>query len=94
MFSSSTGKEGEPSRGSRVKKLLPTLLVAGSIAGPLIDGIHSSVSLQVYDSFPLNVDAIGLHTSLWVPALLALFYAVLGKFSNCQCLASIHTTIF
>lgn len=50
-------------------------LVAGGTAGPLLDAIHSSVGLQVYDLLPLDLGP--LHTSALVPPLLAAFYATL-----------------
>ncbi|KAG2485666.1 hypothetical protein HYH03_015638 [Edaphochlamys debaryana] len=49
---------------------------SGVFMGPLLDGIHSRVGLQVYDVAPLVFG--GLRTSALVPVLLAVFYAVLG----------------
>jgi hypothetical protein len=46
------------------------------LAGTFLDGIHSKVQLLVYDLLP--VDVAQLHTSAFVPPLLASFYVVLG----------------
>lgn len=45
--------------------------------GPPLDGLHSAVGLQVYDSWPIVIggEPDGLHTSVWVknkPKTLAL----------------------
>ena len=53
------------------------LFVAGATLGPLLDGIHGMVHLLSYDSLPLELG--GLHSSLWVPLLLGVFYAVAGS---------------
>lgn len=45
-------------------------------AGTFLDGIHSKVSLLEYDKLPLDLGS--LHTSAFVPPLLAAFYVVLG----------------
>lgn len=66
------------SAGPNWAKFLATLGVTGAIAGPLLDGIHSRVHLQVYDSLPVDIVALDLHTSVFVPPLLAVFYMVLG----------------
>ena len=55
---------------------LLSLALTGAGAGTLLDGIHSSVDVLVYDSLPVTIG--GLHTSLWVPPLLGAFYFVLG----------------
>jgi endoplasmic reticulum chaperone BiP len=52
---------------------------AGATFGPLLDGIHSSVGLQVYDLYPLDLLGDHLRTSFLVPPLLASFYAVLSS---------------
>eukprot|EP01023_Acetabularia_acetabulum_P069264 TRINITY_DN9992_c0_g1_i1.p1 TRINITY_DN9992_c0_g1~~TRINITY_DN9992_c0_g1_i1.p1 ORF type:complete len:239 (-),score=11.80 TRINITY_DN9992_c0_g1_i1:369-1085(-) len=52
------------------------LFAFGFISGPLLDGIHSRVQLQIYKVWPINF--WGLHTSGTVPILLGVFYAVLG----------------
>lgn len=56
---------------------LPALALAGATLGPILDGIHSSVGLQVYDLLP--VDLGPLHSSALVPLLLAAFYVVLAS---------------
>ncbi|BBN01565.1 hypothetical protein MPTK1_2g08430 [Marchantia polymorpha subsp. ruderalis] len=48
----------------------------GFLLGPPLDGLHSRVQLQIYDV--AAVDILGLKTSLWVPPLLGVFYAVVG----------------
>eukprot|EP01024_Parvocaulis_polyphysoides_P048769 TRINITY_DN4669_c0_g1_i7.p1 TRINITY_DN4669_c0_g1~~TRINITY_DN4669_c0_g1_i7.p1 ORF type:complete len:243 (+),score=19.57 TRINITY_DN4669_c0_g1_i7:93-821(+) len=61
------------------QKLIKTgfgLFAFGFISGPLLDGIHSRVQLQIYDVIPINI--VGLKTSGTVPILLGIFYAVLG----------------
>jgi len=61
---------------------LPPVVVAGAagaILGPLLDGIHSSVGLQIYDLYPVDILDNHLHTSLLVPPLLASFYVVLSS---------------
>jgi heat shock protein 5 len=52
-------------------------LLAGATLGPALDGIHSSVGLQVYDLLPLGLFNGALQTSALVPPLLAAFYATL-----------------
>ncbi|GLI59784.1 hypothetical protein VaNZ11_001747 [Volvox africanus] len=56
---------------------LGTLANSGAITGTLLDGIHSRMGLQVYDTAPIVLG--GLKTSLVVPPLLAAFYIVLGS---------------
>ncbi|GFR49434.1 hypothetical protein Agub_g11492 [Astrephomene gubernaculifera] len=55
---------------------LGSLANSGAMTGTLLDGIHSRVGLQVYDTAPLVLG--GLHTSAAVPPLLAVFYLVVG----------------
>jgi heat shock protein 5 len=56
--------------------VLTTLAVTGASTGTFLDGIHSRVSLLRYDVAPLTLG--GLHTSAFVPPLLAGFYLTLG----------------
>lgn len=75
-----TSRPPEPSLGpdDRVDwgSIVGTLFASGFLTGPLLDGIHSRVGLQVYDLYPIVIG--GLQTSLLVPPVLGLFYVVLG----------------
>ena len=53
-----------------------SLSAAGALGGTLLDALHTSAGLLIYDAAPL---ALGpLHSSALVPPLLAVFYACLG----------------
>jgi len=63
-------------RSGKLSNVLSVLALTGASTGTLLDGIHSRVHLLVYDSAPFIIG--GLHTSAWVPPLLASLYCVLG----------------
>ena len=53
------------------------LAAFGATAGPLVDAVHNQVLLE-YDVLPITIGLVNAKTSLLIPPLLAITYALLG----------------
>ncbi|CAM9233049.1 unnamed protein product [Discosporangium mesarthrocarpum] len=54
------------------------MAVLGSVIGPALDAFHSRVSIVVYDVGKVYIKPLAWRTDIFVPPLLAAFFAVAG----------------
>jgi len=67
-----------PPRTVITPRMVAGLSAFGATAGPLVDAVHNQALLE-YDVLPIRIGVFDAETSLLIPPLLALTYALLGS---------------